>query len=696
MTEWNECSQHIITTLNLKQTSKGEWHGACPHCGGKDRFWIKEHNSEVRVHCRQCGDFKAIRDNLRSQGLLPKFEPTKPVLPARYDVSGFEDTRPYHERKGVQLNGAELHGKNVKIAMRNMAGEIVGHQHIMPDGSKRWTPGMTFDEPVFHVVGSGQTVPTYICEGWADAVSLYEATGMTAIFACSANHLPIVAKALNARRPNTLIIAADYDKPGLKTVAEAGLPFVLPPQGSDWNDLYRSGGAGSVAEALDHTFFSGDADEMLATLQSAPEAPQTTRVLVEGSPNFPDYLVQKNGVKVLATRENLEALIDWAEMDIRYDVYRRDIVAWYNGQEVTDTVDAIVKSLAAKHGLPASTVVDQLDAVARARPLNKPLHWLLSLPKTEGDPLEEWLTACGMVDPQSETPIQKQWGYIIWRRFFVGCCAAADQLERTTRKDALPKFEEVIVLVSEQGQKKTSAIRGLLPPDLRGYFGGGTHLQTSVKDSVIGATSNWIAEIGELDATFRKSDISALKAFLSMTEDCIRMPYDRRAKWYPRRTVFFATVNEPEFLQDLTGNRRYLPIELRQELVFSEENGARIFAQAWQRYATGDQWWLADDEVHMICANQTGRHGNRFIERLRDAFVFESERRDLKLKPSAILAVLGYQGDAVARNTKALAHALKELGVQKADGSYTDRRCYLMPPMQDDALSAYRRLCGDD
>ena len=98
----------------------------------------------------------------------------------------------------------------------------------------------------------------------------------------------------------------------------------------------------------------------------------------------------------------------------------------------------------------------------------------------------------------------------------------------------------------------------------------------------------------------------------------------------------------------------------------------------------------------MICANQTGRHGNRFIERLRDAFVFESERRDLKLKPSAILAVLGYQGDAVARNTKALAHALKELGVQKADGSYTDRRCYLMPPMQDDALSAYRRLCGDD
>ena len=68
---WSEYGEKIIQGLELKRTSKGEYHGACPNCAGKDRFWIKQHNSEVLVHCRKCNDFKEIKDRMRDMSLWP-------------------------------------------------------------------------------------------------------------------------------------------------------------------------------------------------------------------------------------------------------------------------------------------------------------------------------------------------------------------------------------------------------------------------------------------------------------------------------------------------------------------------------------------------------------------------------------------------------------------------------------------------
>ncbi|MDA9856405.1 hypothetical protein N9C80_08330, partial [Paracoccaceae bacterium] len=78
---WDEYAQPIIDALNLKKISKGEFHGACPNCGGTDRFWINEFEGNVKTHCRQCHDFAAINDTLRNQGLLPKWEPD--IAPAK-------------------------------------------------------------------------------------------------------------------------------------------------------------------------------------------------------------------------------------------------------------------------------------------------------------------------------------------------------------------------------------------------------------------------------------------------------------------------------------------------------------------------------------------------------------------------------------------------------------------------------------
>jgi hypothetical protein len=102
---WDEYSGNIISALNLKQIAKGEWHGACPSCGGKDRFWISQFNSEVKVQCRQCNDWKSIIENLRDQGLYPKFEKSE-VTHIKKEIDWPEQIHPYLTKKRINQHNA--------------------------------------------------------------------------------------------------------------------------------------------------------------------------------------------------------------------------------------------------------------------------------------------------------------------------------------------------------------------------------------------------------------------------------------------------------------------------------------------------------------------------------------------------------------------------------------------------------------
>ena len=99
------------------------------------------------------------------------------------------------------------------------------------------------------------------------------------------------------------------------------------------------------------------------------------------------------------------------------------------------------------------------------------------------------------------------------------------------------------------------------------FFGEGLLLDIRDKDTVIRAVSCWIGELGEIESTF-KSDVNALKAFITSATDKYRLPYGRTAEDLPRRTSFIGTCNSDEYLIDETGNRRYwtVPINDRMDL----------------------------------------------------------------------------------------------------------------------------------
>ncbi len=116
----------------------------------------------------------------------------------------------------------------------------------------------------------------------------------------------------------------------------------------------------------------------------------------------------------------------------------------------------------------------------------------------------------------------------------------------------------VLVIQGKQGKGKTLFCRKLAVK--AEWFGEGISIDLDNKDSIIQATSKWISELGELDATLKREQ-SSLKAFLSSAMDIYRQPYGRFAVEKPRRTSFCATVNPKEFLNDDTGSRRFWVIQ---------------------------------------------------------------------------------------------------------------------------------------
>lgn len=118
----------------------------------------------------------------------------------------------------------------------------------------------------------------------------------------------------------------------------------------------------------------------------------------------------------------------------------------------------------------------------------------------------------------------------------------------------------VLVLVGKQGIGKTLFFRRLAVEST--LFGEGKCLNFSDKDTLVHATSYWLTELGEIEATL-KGDRERLKAFITSTVDEYRRAYARAATKALRRTSFCGSANTADFLTDQTGNRRFwtVPVE---------------------------------------------------------------------------------------------------------------------------------------
>lgn len=369
-----------------------------------------------------------------------------------------------------------------------------------------------------------------------------------------------------------------------------------------------------------------------------------------------------------ATLETMSKLLKLNDISARYNLIKKDlelVVPEYSfsPDNIRNASLAAVESLAAKSGFSISSnkLRSYLLTLGDLNRFNPVLEWITSKP---WDGVDRLLT---LADKLIVEPNQETYRNIVLRRWSIGAVAAAAS-ERGV------KNEMVLVLSGEQGIGKTSFFRSLAPAE---FILDGHLLNPSDKDTIKLAVSNWLVELGELDATFRKSDIAALKAFLSKDRDELRLPYAPNTSVFPRRTAFCASVNDKNFLVDHTGNRRYAALEVL-KIDRAVVKMQQYWAQVMTLFEAGEQHWLTEAEEAMQAANNVDFEVESPLrDRILEIYDFDNKlMKGQELTASGILTDIGIQNPTSSDATK-VGIILKKLGLTSTKKG--GRKVYQMP-----------------
>lgn len=121
------------------------------------------------------------------------------------------------------------------------------------------------------------------------------------------------------------------------------------------------------------------------------------------------------------------------------------------------------------------------------------------------------------------------------------------------------KFDYTMIFTGPQGLGKSTFLKMMALND--NWFNDSLDSLDSDKaaQSLMGS---WIVELAELKSLARTAGgVESVKRFLTAVQDKYRAPYERRADIFLRQCVFAGTTNKSDFLQDETGNRRFLIIQ---------------------------------------------------------------------------------------------------------------------------------------
>lgn len=159
------------------------------------------------------------------------------------------------------------------------------------------------------------------------------------------------------------------------------------------------------------------------------------------------------------------------------------------------------------------------------------------------------------------------------------------------------KFDLALILVGPQETYKSTFIQKLGKQWFSDTF---TTMQG--KEAFEQLQGAWIIEMAELSG-LKKAEVETIKHFITKREDQFRPAYGRSVETYKRQCVFFGTTNKDDFLRDPTGNRRFLPIDVRPEFIkksvpvdLTDEEVDQIWAEAYNAYINGEALYMSKKE----------------------------------------------------------------------------------------------------
>jgi hypothetical protein len=166
------------------------------------------------------------------------------------------------------------------------------------------------------------------------------------------------------------------------------------------------------------------------------------------------------------------------------------------------------------------------------------------------------------------------------------------------------QVDYMLILQGAQGAKKSSACQ-IIGGE---WFSDAMPENLASKDASQHLRGKWLIELAELHALSR-SEITALKAFLTRRVESYRPSYGRKDVHELRQVVFIGTTNKSVYLRDETGGRRFWPVTVGQiDLDLLRADRDQLLAEAVVRYHRGEHWWPTGEfEQQHIAPEQEAR-----------------------------------------------------------------------------------------
>ena len=323
----------IFPALGITVPARGK-HGACPVCGGKDRFHFDDKEGRGTWICRQCegkqaGDGLDLvckvtgKDNKAASLLVAQIL----GISAGLDMAAIKANEDRAKQRAEQEQQREQarHKAAAELAqiILNQCQQAKGHsylvgkglaecdvltlQHITRDGKTLLKQGVSVI-PLYNATGELTTCQTIddtghkyllaggrkagsfhhiagsevlaICEGYATGLSVHLATGYSVYCAIDAGNLRAVAEVVRSQNPHAeIILAADNDADHQENIgllkAQAAADAIcgvvaLPPISGDWNDYHQQYGIEQTREA----FMSQSISNVVSLADKAKPSPK--------------------------------------------------------------------------------------------------------------------------------------------------------------------------------------------------------------------------------------------------------------------------------------------------------------------------------------------------------------------------------------------------------------------------------------
>ena len=491
------------------------------------------------------------------------------------------ESHPYLTEKNVRSHGLRVtHRDRLVIPVLNERLRIVGLQFISPkkseDGSwqKLFLPG-TKKKGSFFAMGTDDIRDAKVinyCEGYATAASYYADHQQPVFVTWDAGNIKEVVKVIGGYFPGAKhVIVADNDESGVgQEKAQAAhqelqlmgieAEVIQPVEPGDYNDISQEG-------------------ELLPKME-------TLNVPVAYAWN------QNEKGRYLMTKDNTKGVLIVNDIDVAYNQIKKKFEYSIPGADFIDDMQEEgalieIEDRCIQLGIPHAKVRDHVKVLARQ--YNPVQDWINHRPWDGKDRLTDFLNTI----TSSNTPLKE----LLMTKWLISCVAAAYEPQGVA-------LEGILTFQGAQGLGKTLWFKRLANYE-DGWLLEGATLNPSDRDSVKLCVSHWIVELGEIESTFKKSDMDQLKAFITKRTDEMRLPYDRGHTTYLRRTAFYASVNAREFLTDSSGNRRFWVIPVT---AINADHGIdmqQLWAEVKERfYRVGEKnWFLTSEERALLEAS---------------------------------------------------------------------------------------------